>query len=104
VVPVVLEPPKAADLQVATASTTSEVEAGPKAIPKVDSHSQAALRGTTQASPPSPAAPQTATGPAVTGAKPPPSLAPHAKSKPDCDPNYFFDDQGRKHFKPECFK
>jgi serine/threonine-protein kinase len=26
-----------------------------------------------------------------------------SKKKPDCNPNYYFDVQARKHFKPECF-
>jgi hypothetical protein len=34
----------------------------------------------------------------------PASPPPQTKAKPDCDPNYFYDDQGRKHFKPECFR
>jgi eukaryotic-like serine/threonine-protein kinase len=103
--PVVLQPPKAADLPVAPASATSGVEAGPKAIPGAGSRSHA-THGATQASPASPAVPQTAVVTAVAVIPPPlpPSAAPHAKAKPDCDPNYFFDDQGQKHFKPECFQ
>jgi serine/threonine-protein kinase len=40
------------------------------------------------------------------GPPPPPAATPTAappKPKPDCEPNFTFDDQGRKHFKPECF-
>jgi serine/threonine protein kinase len=97
VTPVVPEPPNAADLPGAPASAT--------AIPSAGSHSHA-THAATQAPPPSPAAPQTSvvTAVAVLPPRPPPSAAPHAKAKPDCDPNYFFDDQGQKHFKPECFK
>jgi serine/threonine protein kinase len=36
--------------------------------------------------------------------QPPSPPRPQSKAKPDCDPNYFFDNQGEKHFKPECFK
>lgn len=28
---------------------------------------------------------------------------PAAAAKPDCNPNYYFDAEARKHFKPECF-
>jgi serine/threonine-protein kinase len=31
------------------------------------------------------------------------SHAAAAPSKPDCNPRYYFDAQGEKHFKPECF-
>jgi eukaryotic-like serine/threonine-protein kinase len=34
----------------------------------------------------------------------PPVVTLPPRAKPDCDPNYFFDSQGQKHFKPECFK
>jgi len=34
---------------------------------------------------------------------PPPAATPPPAKKPDCNPNYYFDAQGRKHFKPECF-
>jgi len=34
---------------------------------------------------------------------PPPAPPPAAAKKPDCNPNYYFDAQARKHFKPECF-
>jgi serine/threonine-protein kinase len=36
--------------------------------------------------------------------KRPPVVTARPKPKVDCDPNYFFDNQGQKHFKPECFK
>jgi len=26
------------------------------------------------------------------------------KSKSNCDPNFYLDAQGEKHFKPECFR
>ena len=32
-----------------------------------------------------------------------PAPAPPAKPKTNCDPNYYLDAQGEKHFKPECF-
>jgi serine/threonine-protein kinase len=32
-----------------------------------------------------------------------PNAVPKAVPKPDCDPNFTLDDQGRKHWKPECF-
>ena len=36
-------------------------------------------------------------------AAPTPAAAPKAAAKPNCNPNYYFDAQGDKHFKPECF-
>ena len=36
------------------------------------------------------------------GAKPPGVTKP-PPSKPNCSPNFYFDAQGDKHFKPECF-
>ena len=35
--------------------------------------------------------------------KKPKAKKPAAAKKPDCNPNYYFDAQARKHFKPECF-
>ncbi len=32
-----------------------------------------------------------------------PSAASNARRRPGCDPAFYFDDLGRKHFKPECF-
>jgi hypothetical protein len=29
---------------------------------------------------------------------------PVAKPKANCDPNFYLDADGNKHFKPECFK
>ena len=61
--------------------------------------------------PPSAAKPRTRV-PAPSGAgkpaigKPTPSPAPASVArpkKPNCDPNFFLDAQGEKHFKPECF-
>jgi serine/threonine-protein kinase len=36
----------------------------------------------------------------------PPAVSPSAPSKPrpNCDPNFYLDAQGEKHFKPECFR
>ena len=36
-------------------------------------------------------------------ASPPAPAAPPRPKKPSCDPNFFLDAQGEKHFKPECF-
>jgi serine/threonine-protein kinase len=37
-------------------------------------------------------------------APPPPAPQPTSKSAANCDPPYTLDDQGRKHFKAECYK
>jgi eukaryotic-like serine/threonine-protein kinase len=58
---------------------------------------------------PTPAAAPVNAAPAVNVArKAPPATAPRtpppaAKPKVNCDPNYYLDAQGEKHFKPECF-
>jgi hypothetical protein len=41
--------------------------------------------------------------PAVTKRPPLPSVPAHPP-RPDCDPNFFFDAHGEKHFKSECFR
>jgi serine/threonine-protein kinase len=52
---------------------------------------------------PRPAAASPAPPPAP--AKPPAAAAPPAGNKPaaDCNPSYYYDADGNKHFKPECF-
>jgi serine/threonine-protein kinase len=50
--------------------------------------------------------PGTATAGATQRSTPAASVAPPgpaAATKPNCDPNFTLDDQGRKHWKPECF-
>jgi hypothetical protein len=54
------------------------------------------------ATPPVVAAPSPAAGKKTVVAAPGPAK-PAAKSKANCDPNYYLDAQGEKHFKPECF-
>ena len=39
--------------------------------------------------------------PRAEGFRPAPAAA---SAKPDCDPPYSLDDQGQKHFKPECYR
>jgi hypothetical protein len=58
-----------------------------------------------------PAPPRPKPGPAAAVAPPapaphpaaPPPAAPAAKGAPDCNPSYYYDADGNKHFKPECF-
>ena len=38
-----------------------------------------------------------------TAAENPPTIAPAEPAKPNCNPNYYLDAHGNKHFKPECF-
>jgi serine/threonine-protein kinase len=46
-----------------------------------------------------------ATSPAESGKKAVPAAArPAPKPKANCDPNFYLDAQGEKHFKPECFR
>jgi hypothetical protein len=76
-----------------TPSTPVEAEAPAPAIPPPPSHPVPRARA---ASP----APAVRSSPAAA-----PALSPAAgrSASPDCDPAFTLDDQGRKHFKPECF-
>jgi serine/threonine-protein kinase len=53
---------------------------------------------------PSPAPAPRPPEPARPTPAPEPAAARPSTPKPDCDPPYVLDDQGRKRFKPECFK
>jgi len=48
------------------------------------------------------ATPRRSAGPAVSAGAPVVAASPPAK--PDCNPNYYFDKNGKKHFKAECFE
>jgi len=72
--------------------------AGGRARPAAPS---AKKKGATAKSSHGAGAPETAAAPAVSPPAAP--TAPAASKKPDCNPNYYFDAQARKHFKPECF-
>jgi len=85
--PVAPEPPSAV-AQPAPAAASREV---PKATEPVKSPVVAA--------PVAPSPPRTSAKPAHGAA----SAGP-AAPKRDCDPNFYFDAQGEKHFKPECFR
>jgi hypothetical protein len=54
------------------------------------------------ATPPVVAAPSPGAGKKTVVPAPAPAK-PAAKPKANCDPNYYLDAQGEKHFKPECF-
>lgn len=61
------------------------------------------------AAPPAPPTPAPASAapvmPTVTKASSRPSVPPKnpPKTNPECSPNFYFDENGNKHFKPECF-
>jgi serine/threonine-protein kinase len=81
---------------------TAEWTQNKRAVPgRHTSRPSSALSHTTSPTPvPSPAPsprPEPAHPPDTATAKP-------AAPKPDCDPPFVLDDQGRKRFKPECFK
>jgi serine/threonine-protein kinase len=69
-----------------------------------------ASSGVTSAVPPSTSAPpddskpgvKRASGPSTRPA--PPGVAPKAAAPADCNPPYYFDDQGHKHYKDACFR
>jgi serine/threonine-protein kinase len=78
----------------------------PSTLPATTPSVPPAQTGALPAVPPAPSA--VSTTPKPTAAPPPrptlvaPSPAP-ALAAPSCDPNFTLDDQGRKHWKPECF-
>jgi hypothetical protein len=49
------------------------------------------------------AKPKTAVVAPATAPKAPATPAPAAKATSDCNPSYYYDADGNKHFKPECF-
>lgn len=61
-------------------------------------------RTSRRASPVSPAAPASQQAPAsLPPTEPRPAAQPAATTKPGCNPNFYYDANGHKHFKPECF-
>ena len=101
------------------ASSVSAVPAGSAPIAATATAAEPAVTETRPAasaasapSAPSPAAspvvaaaanPANAANAARKGAAAPRTPTPTAKPKANCDPNYYLDAQGEKHFKPECF-
>jgi serine/threonine-protein kinase len=120
-------PPPAAVLAPAPASTPSSAQAlapppaaataprepaappsDPVAAASAASTSLPAIASTPAApiAPARPGAPQRKAAPAPKPAQPetPAPAAPKPAAKPDCSPNFYFDSNGEKHFKPECFQ
>jgi serine/threonine-protein kinase len=93
----------------APASPEPEPLVTPSPSPAAAAGASAAPLVVPQDSPKHPAAPTTATPPLpAAAAAPSPAAstrapAPKAAAKRDCDPAYYFDRDGQKHFKPECF-
>jgi hypothetical protein len=89
----------------------SAEEAPPSEAPLiVPATSENAARTPSQAPLPSAAAPTPAVaarhahaGAPAIREKPPAAAEVQPARKPNCDPNYYLDAQGEKHFKPECF-
>jgi serine/threonine-protein kinase len=100
--------PSATLVQAAANSTTAAVAAPALAADPAP----APVESPTPAEPVATAAPPPA--PVAVAAKKPAAGAPMspaapgvrspAKSKSNCDPNFYLDAQGEKHFKPECFR
>jgi serine/threonine-protein kinase len=93
--PVVLEPQKPVELQTGVAAGVATAAAAAPLPPGSPSGTKAAHVDPKKAMP---------------AAKPPPGALPNAATappspadKPDCNPNYYFDVQGQKKFKHECF-
>jgi serine/threonine-protein kinase len=92
-------------------ATRASAEAPPLPAPAVTSAS--AAPPAVEAPAPSTAAPPSAavSAPPSPAAAPPPTpqrtaapaAAPKPRSTTNCDPNFYYDDNGDKHFKPECF-
>ena len=107
--------PSVAPAPAETATTTDEAEVAPGSpAPKRALSGRRPSRTPTPApistpahattSLPTPAPTPPAPRPEPARPAPEPAAARPAAPKADCDPPYTFDDQGRKRFKPECFK
>jgi serine/threonine-protein kinase len=91
--------PATATIPVAVTSPSAS-PAPPPGAPAVQASNVAPSR---PAPPPSlgPRSHRASAGSAATSGKPAPASSP--SGAPGCDPPYTFDDQGQKHFKPECY-
>ena len=97
----------------AALSSSSPVAAPAASAPTPAATATAETRPAASAVPSEPSPAPSATAAAVTAATPanaakkapaaPRAPTPAAKPKANCDPNYYLDAQGEKHFKPECF-
>jgi serine/threonine protein kinase len=93
------------------ASLTQPPPPGGKAIPEVDVHTLRPAQTVPPvppqgplARPPVPVAGPPPKAPPAAAAKPPAGAAPGGtKGAPDCNPSYYYDSDGNKHFRPECF-
>jgi serine/threonine-protein kinase len=83
-------------------TATATGSAPPPASATVTATASAPEPPASAASAPAPSA--TVPGPLPGGAKKAGGPLPGKKGKADCDPNYYLDAEGNKHFKPECFK
>jgi serine/threonine-protein kinase len=95
-------PVAAAAAPVATATATAEPAASAKPPAATAAPTASASSAT---APAAPIGANPGNGPSTAKKAPPaPPKAPAtAKPKANCDPNYYLDAQGEKHFKPECF-
>jgi hypothetical protein len=90
------DPPAPSALPAAAASATASTPAAEPTSAVLAPSDAGAATAAVSAAPPSLAA-----GPKrIAGPMPAATGKPHAK----CDPNYYLDAEGQKHFKPECFK
>ncbi|HEV3191704.1 MAG TPA: serine/threonine-protein kinase [Polyangiaceae bacterium] len=98
--PVVLEPQKPVEISavISAAPATAALVPQPPGSP---SGTKAPHGDAKKATPPA-AKPAAGAPPNAITAVPSPVVLPPA-DKPDCNPNYFFDAQGQKRFKHECF-
>jgi hypothetical protein len=91
--------PAAAAIPGAAEPLPAASESAPAAAASATEPSPAASPAAAAPPPPAGAAPKKTSPAAVPAARP----AAPAKPKTNCDPNYYLDAQGEKHFKPECF-
>jgi serine/threonine-protein kinase len=90
-------------LQPATPADTKPTEASPPPTDSITTPAPTAQQPLRPAPVKTKASAKTAAATGAAGVSTP-APVPAANPKPNCDPNYTLDDQGRKVWKPECFK
>jgi serine/threonine protein kinase len=93
-------PPEPAVLAIAVAAPSGEPDLAAIPVPDALPQPEPAYASPSE---PEPASTVTATQARPHAVRPRPARRATPAAKPDCNPNFIFDAQGEKHFKPECF-
>jgi serine/threonine protein kinase len=97
--PLPTAPPTPGDAPSVAVISSFDAAASPARTTRGGSHTNGPLRETQKATTAAPLA----TPPSMTTQSRAAASALLLTAKPNCDPNFTFDDQGQKHFRPECF-